>query len=205
MVAALAAWCALTQGQFVLVISRSEAQAFEFFEKVLAAYHRWPLVKTSRPPTMSELRLVNGGRVLALPHSEETIRGYSALDVLVMDEAAMIHDAVFAAAGPMLAVRKGRMIALSTPKGQRGWWWEEHHRCELLQQRGLPTPYNLVKVPWTMCPRITPEFIESERQKPSMGPVGVSQEYECNFLPASSHCPIDVEAMQELLDDLKGW
>jgi hypothetical protein len=153
---------------------------------------------------MSELRLENGGRVLALPHSEETIRGYSAVDLLIMDEAAMIHDRVFVAVGPMLAVKKGNMIALSTPKGQRGWWWNEWHDCELAARQGKAARWKTIKVPWTMCPRITPEFIESERRKVSVGPLGVEQEYECVFTPAHVHCPIDVEAMQALLDDVRG-
>lgn len=204
-VAAKAAWLALTEAKFVLVVSRSEDQAFEFFAKVMESYHRFPLVEPLRDPTMSELRLVNGGRVLALPHSEETIRGYSAVDTLVMDEAAMIKDNVFVAVGPMLAVKKGNMIALSTPKGQRGWMWEEFHDCELAVQQGRKPRWKTVNVPWTMCPRITPEFIETERMKPSVGPVGVAQEYECEWLPASANCPIDVEAMQALLDDVRGW
>lgn len=200
-----AAWLALTEGKFVLVVSRSEKQAFEFFERVIEAYRTHPLVETTREPTMSELRLVNGGRVLALPHAESTILGYSSVDCLIMDEAARIHDAVFRAVRPMLAVRRGTMIALSTPFGQRGWFWHAWHECEQREKRGEPARYARAKVPWTLCPRITPEFIEQEKQDVTIGPDGVRQEYECEFLPASQSCCIDVEAMQALLDDMRGW
>jgi hypothetical protein len=178
-------------------IPRLEAEIATLREQVQMARQR-------EADVASELRLVNGGRVLALPHMADTILGYSSVDVLVMDEAARIHDQVFRAVRPMLAVSKGKMIALSTPHGQRGWFWNEWHDCELQERMGRPEDWRRVKVPWTACPRITPEYIEGERRKPSVGPQGIEEEFNCVFLPAAANCPIDVEAMQALLDDVRG-
>lgn len=110
-------------GALILLVSRSMRQSGELFRKVKQFYnitHPLPLVKD----TELGLELSNGSRILSLPGSEETIVGFSAVDLLVMDEAARIPDATYYAVRPMLAMSNGAMIAASTPFGQRGWFWE---------------------------------------------------------------------------------
>jgi hypothetical protein len=68
-------------------------------------------------------------------------------------------------------VSHGRLVCLSTPFGQRGFFWHEW------QHGGAA--WHRVRVPWQECPRITPAFIEQERR--SMGDSWVSQEYGCSF------------------------
>jgi hypothetical protein len=70
----------------------------------------------------------------------------------------------------MLAVSNGRLIALSTPFGQRGWFYREW------VGRG---PWKKVCITWRDCPRITPAFIEEERR--ALGDAWVGQEYEAVF------------------------
>ena len=70
----------------------------------------------------------------------------------------------------MLAVSRGRLVALSTPFGQRGWFWEEWEGGG---------PWKRVQVTWRDCPRITADFIAEETR--SMGAAWVAQEYECSF------------------------
>jgi hypothetical protein len=51
----------------------------------------------------------------------------SRVALLVIDEASRVDDALYASVRPMLAVSEGRIIALSTPFGRRGWFhaaWE---------------------------------------------------------------------------------
>jgi hypothetical protein len=52
--------------------------------------------------------------VISLPGSESTTRG--------IDEAARVDDQLYISLRPMLAVSGGRLVALSTPYGTRGWW-----------------------------------------------------------------------------------
>lgn len=174
-VAAQCVDAALTCGSFCLVISASQRQSIEFMERVWACYYRMPLVALSEEPKKSEMRLVNGARVLALPCSEATARGFSAVDRLVFDEASRIPDQIFGALRPMLAVSHGRMTVLSTPYGKRGFFWQEWTQG---------TGWNRKLVPWTQCPRISPEFIEDERRK--HGDAWVEQEYNCEFINAVS-------------------
>ena len=72
--------------------------------------------------TKLSVRFSNGSRVVALPGSEKTIRGISAVTLLVLDEAARIPDELYGAVRPMLAVSHGRLILLSTPFGEQGFF-----------------------------------------------------------------------------------
>jgi hypothetical protein len=47
--------------------------------------------------------------------------------LVIVDEAARVPDDLYRAVRPMLAVSQGRLIALSTPFGQRGWFYDELH------------------------------------------------------------------------------
>ena len=56
------------------------------------------------------LTLANGSRVLSLPGSEATVRGYAA-DFLIVDEAARVPDELLAGIRPMLAATGGNSCA----------------------------------------------------------------------------------------------
>ena len=70
----------------------------------------------------TQLKLANGSRILCLPGKEETVRCFSP-SLLIIDEASRVPDDLYRSVRPMLAVSKGRLIALSTYFGQRGWFF----------------------------------------------------------------------------------
>ena len=72
---------------------------------------------------------------------------------------------------PMLATTQGRFIALSTPKGRRGWFYETWMHGGDTWQR--------VSVAATECPRISADFLEEQRR--ILGPTVFEQEYCCAF------------------------
>ncbi len=61
--------------------------------------------------------LENGSRIVSLPGTEGTIRSYSAVRLLLVDEASRVDDDTIAAVRPMLAVSGGQLIALSDARG----------------------------------------------------------------------------------------
>lgn len=125
--------------------------------------------------TKLSVRFANGSRVLALPGSEKTIRGISAVTLLILDEAAAIPDELYGAVRPMLAVSKGRLVLMSTPRGEQGFFYDTWAKS-----RG----WEKIEVPWQQCPRIDPAFIEEERLE--RGNAFVAQEYECKFIAAGA-------------------
>ena len=175
-------------GGFVLVLSPSDAQSMEFLSRVMQYHHEFDLVPESRQPTMHEVNFSSGGRIMAKPNNEKTIRIYSEVELLIIEEASRVPDPLFQAVSPMISVSKGRTMLLSTPFGKRGFFWKEWNKEG---KKG----WRRHCVPWWDCPRITPEFIESERL--SMGDLKVSEEYECSF-NALSNCPFDIDAMMQL-------
>jgi hypothetical protein len=121
--------------------------------------------------TALTLELANGSRIVSLPGSTDaTIRGFSKVALLVVDEAARVRDDVYAALRPMLAVSKGRIVALSTPWGKRGWFFEEWTQGEDWQR---------VKVTAHDCPRIDPAWLEEERR--NIPALVYAAEYDVEF------------------------
>jgi hypothetical protein len=137
-----------------------------------------------------EMVLENGSRIVSLPGAEGTVRGYAAVDVLVLDEASRIPDELYDAVRPMLAVNEhARMVAMSTPFGMRGWWYEAWDDGGSAWER--------YRVPASEVPRISAAFLEGERE--SMGRWMFQQEYECSFVDSSDRIfrSEDIRAMLE--------
>jgi hypothetical protein len=116
------------------------------------------------------MELGNRSRLIAVPGTEKTIRGFSAVSLLVIDEAARVPDSLVAGVRPMLAVSGGRLLACTTAFGARGWFWEAF--------TGSDDWYRL-KVTADQCPRIAPAFLASERK--ALGERFWRQEYFCSF------------------------
>lgn len=170
-VAALALHTALWHERaLVLLVSPSLRQSGEIFRKVQNGYAALGRPLGAVYESTLRLELTNGSRVLCLPGREDTIRSYGGVNLLAIDEAARVPDDLYRSVRPMLAVSRGRLIALSTPFGQRGWFFQEW------TGNG---PWRRVQVSWRDCPRIAPDFIAEERR--ALGELWVRQEYECAF------------------------
>src|SRR5205085_9491296 len=103
-----------------------------------------------------ELVLSNRSRIVCLPCREDTIRGYSHIGLLIIDEAARVPDDLYRAVRPMLAVSAGRLICLSTPYGKRGFFHDAWATGG--------DDWARIEVPATRIPRIDPEFLAAERR-----------------------------------------
>jgi hypothetical protein len=170
--AALAFRAALLEAPaLVLLLSPSLRQSGELFrDKVKRLY-----VDLGRPvPLVQEsaltLELANGSRIVSLPGTEETIRGYSGVRLLVVDEAARVLDPLYCSVRPMLAVSGGKLVCLSTPFGKRGWFYEAWTGSDA---------WHRVKIRADECARISPAFLKEERE--AIGERWYRQEYECSF------------------------
>lgn len=120
----------------VLLISPSQRQSDELLRRCRAVYRACGRPLKSVAESVTELALENGSRIVSLPGTEGTSRGFAAARLLVLDEAARVEDDIFSSVLPMVA-SDGVICALSTPWGQRGWFWGlwedqrggwEHHR-----------------------------------------------------------------------------
>ena len=78
------------------------------------------------------IELETGSRIVSLPGREATIRGFSGVHLLVVDEAARVADELYQAVRPMLAVSGGRIVLLGTPFGKRGFFFLRILRLPIL-------------------------------------------------------------------------
>lgn len=177
----------------VLLVSPSLRQSRELFAKV------YGFLKLLEPaPILEEdnrlsFTLSNGSRVVSLPGSAETVRGFSAPRLVIEDEAAFVDDDVYGAIRPMMAVSGGRLILMSTPYGQRG------HYFEAWTDKN--TDWLRIKVTALQCPRISDEFLEKERQ--AIGDIWFRQEYGCEFLETASQVFRFEDIEQAMSDDVE--
>jgi hypothetical protein len=182
--ALLALWTAIHDAGLILLFSPSQRQSSELFRKVLD--HLRSLRDPPEVAVQSALRLelANGSRIVSLPASEDTVRGYSGARLIVVDEAAHVPDSLMAAIRPILATSGGRLIALSTPAGKRGWFYEAWR---------AGVGWNRIKITADQCPRISAEFLADELAE--LGPTRFNEEYNCEFLDD------DIQAFsQDLID-----
>jgi len=188
---ALALRTALAQpDSLVLILSPTLRQSGLFFRKSFLRFWKdlgYPL-KGERPNRL-EVEFSNGSHVVALPDSEEGIRGFSGVKLLVIDEASRVSDELYDAVTPMLATSGGKLVALSTPWAKQGWFfkaWTNEKR-----------DWKQVEITAAMCPRISKKFLEKERRK--KGDRVYRMEYECKFgeLSAGYFNPEDIAAALE--------
>ena len=157
-------------GSLILCLAPALRQSQELFGKVLSFYRDLGRPVSPHGERKLSLELENGSRIVTLPGSKKTIRGFSGAALLILDEAARVADELYFAVRPMLAVSGGALIMLSTPYGKRGVFYEEctgGHGWERYE------------VPASQCLRISEAFLEEERR---VLPSWVyRQEYECSF------------------------
>ena len=104
-------------GSLVLCLAPSLRQSRELYVKLAGHYQD---LGRPVPPTAERrlsLELENGSRVLTLPGTERTVRGFSKVSLIVADEASRVPDELYYAVRPMLAVSGGSLLMLSTPWG----------------------------------------------------------------------------------------
>lgn len=196
-VAVRALHCAIYRPRsLVLVLAPSQRQSSELFRKIVGCRE-----DMDHPPELIEdnklsCTLENRSRIVALPGSEGTIRGYSAPALVIADEASRIPDVVYAAVRPMLAVSGGALVLLSTPFGKRGAFYRIFED---------PGHWSVYTVPATRVSRIAPEFLEEE--KADMADWEYQQEYLCQFVDLESGLavfnPADWQAA--LTDDVEAY
>lgn len=154
----------------VLVLAPAERQSKELFSKVTEFYRALGQTLPTDSSRKLGIQMSNGSRIEALPGSERTVRGFSGANLLVLDEASRIDDDLYYSIRPMLSVSGGHLLMLSSPFGKRGCFFDAW----------VHGSWERYEVPATECPRISPEFLEEERQ--SLPRWIYDQEYCCRFV-----------------------
>ena len=158
-------------GSLTLVVSPSSRQSGEFLRKATGFARRLGLRPRGDGDNEISLAFPNGSRIVGLPGTEATVRGFSAVALLLVDEAARVSDEMYYSIRPMLAVSDGALWLMSTPFGQRGFFYETWAKGGAEWER--------FRAPATECGRISRVFLKEERA--TMGERWFRQEYLCEF------------------------
>jgi hypothetical protein len=163
-------------GSLTLVVSVGGRQSGEFVRKAARFVRRLGVRVKGDGDNEISIEFPNKSRIVGLPGNEATARGFSAVSLLLVDEAARVDDDLYKAIRPMLAVSGGSLWLMSTPNGKQGFFWEawEHGGQE----------WERIQVTAPECPRITQEFLEEEMR--NMGEQWFRQEYLCEFVDTVS-------------------
>src|SRR5262249_51500438 len=90
-------------GGLVIVVSPSQRQSGEIFRTIMLHHSRIEGAPGLNASSALRAEMANGSRILALPGTEKTVRGYAGAALLVIDEAARVEDDLLQAVRPMLA------------------------------------------------------------------------------------------------------
>ncbi len=178
----------------ILLVSPSLRQSSELFRKVGEQIDRLKMKPRLLENNKLSCIFENKSRIVSLPSSEATIRGYSGANLIIEDEASRVDDGLYMAIRPMLAVSNGRLILMSTPFGKRGHFYNEW-------TEGVE--WERVEIKADDCPRISKDFLESERS--SLGDWWFKQEYMCEFMESvdSAFRNDDIQRMFE--EQIEQW
>jgi hypothetical protein len=179
-------------GSLVLLVSPSLRQSGELHRKVTAFRRRLDPAPQLDQDNSLATEFTNRSRVVSLPGGE-TVRGYSAPSLLLVDEAARVDDELLAAVRPMLAVSEGRMLLMSTPSGQAGAFYQTWHDGG--------DDWERVMVTAEQCPRISAEFLESEKK--ALGQRWLDQEFFGRFLADRTQIFDAADIARALCSDLE--
>jgi hypothetical protein len=157
-------------GSLILCLAPALRQSQELFGKVAGFYRDLGRPVSPLGERKLSLELENGSRIVTLPGTDKTIRGFSGVSLLIVDEASRVADELYFAVRPMLAVSGGALMMLTTPHGKRGIFYEEWTSG---------AGWDRYEVPAEECPRIPASFLEEERE--ALPSWVYRQEYECSF------------------------
>jgi len=158
----------------VLIVSPSQRQSAEIFRTVMGFYRKLDGAPELTAESVLRAEFKNGSRIIALPGSEKTIRGYSGANLIILDEASRIEDELIGGLTSMLATSDGSFLALTTPAGKRGWFYEQWISQE---------QWTRVRINASQCPRISKAFLDEEMRR--LGPSVFQQEYDLEFIDSS--------------------
>jgi hypothetical protein len=132
-----------TAGSLSLITCPAKDQSEEVMHKIdgfIAQDDRLPMLVHDG---VFKKEWVTRSRILALPGTERSVRGYSKPQTIIVDEAAQVEDRTIFALRPMMIGGDCELIVLSTPRGKRGYFyrqWSKGHGWKKI----------LVRVPWDL-------------------------------------------------------
>lgn len=211
--AGLAAWYIIFYpDKPVLIIATKSTTAKNFLDKAKLIYQYTP--KWMKPPVRTwqqmTLELDNSSVIHVSTTTADAGRSY-AIALLVVDESAFIRNMqeIWTAAASTISTG-GKAIALSTPNGAQGWFYQTcllAEEVDRLKETGITltpeqeaTNFKLVTLPWHVHPERDEAWYENMCKTFNYDARQIAQELNCDFA-ASGQKVIMPEYLSKLKKD----
>lgn len=177
-VAGYVAWLLLFRREKTVgVIATKFDVAANIVKKVKAMINHlpdWIKIAKIRINNQTSFELTNGSWIKALPSSSDAGRS-EALSLLIFDEAAFIEglDELWRGSLPTISAG-GHCVALSTPMGASGWFYDTYTKAVSGENNFHPTLLH-----WSVHPDRDQEWFDEMTK--NMSKRDIAQEYECSF------------------------
>ena len=191
--ASLLIWhCAYHPNNLALIVAPGLRQSMILRDRIHELLDKMPLRKRRaiiKYRLRTTIKFKNGSQIVALPNSENLLRGYTA-HLVICDEAAFFHndDTIFQnILTPMMATTNGTMIVSSTPWGKQ----------TIYYQINQDPDWVLVHAPWDRALSegiYRPEFVKEIDKIRETRPQTYRMEYMAEFIE-----DIDTWLPQDLL------
>ncbi|NCC91281.1 MAG: hypothetical protein EOM01_13135, partial [Spirochaetia bacterium] len=128
-----------------IILAPTEAQAIEDILKVKEFIASDPSYPDIKRDSQDEIALANKSRILVIPATERSARGYSRPRTIVLDEASRIPDVVYkSGVRPMLTDNSdAELFAISTPNGKQGFFYEAYSSSERWERYEIRSPWQI--------------------------------------------------------------
>lgn len=168
---------AFTPGVLVLVVSASERQARIVLDRIRAMLAHVGAAAAGAEDTQTEIRFRNDSKIIVLPASSTSLRGWTA-HLLLVDEAAYVPRVSWEAIVPTTAATGGEIWCLTSAGSPSGWLYEIVTDTDVFPDwdRHLITAHDV--------PRIRADFLAAERRR--LPRAVFQREYECEFTGAEN-------------------
>lgn len=111
-----------------ICVSPTLNQSRKMFKEIVDAISESDIIKSSNA-TLLELELANRSQILfKSAEQKDSLRGYTASGLVVIDESAYIEDSVYYTILPWRDVSGAPMLLISTPRSRSGFFYENYVR-----------------------------------------------------------------------------
>lgn len=207
-------------GSLILIVSPSQQQSRELMIKIEDVLAMDGTVELENDAHFEKV-FKNGSRIVALPGTERSTRGYSNPALIIIDEAARVLDETYKSMRPMMVGMTTDLVLLTTPFGKRGFfhriWMDEKRRrwtkievssgWRLVDGRlAIPEPEEQYRqrrmiqgVEAYYSPRHTEQFMREELEEMD-DPSWFNQEYGVEFIDPEGGL-FDMDAVLAAISD----
>src|SRR5260370_4228712 len=113
------------RGSLTVVITPSGRQSGEFLRKAEEFVQRLGIRARGDGHNELSIALPNGSRIVGLPENETTVRGFSNVSLMLIDEAARVPAEIYRPLRPSMVACDGDLWLMSTPNRSSGFFWDD--------------------------------------------------------------------------------